>query len=98
MTLSRREVIAAGTAAATARWSRPARADVDLRVALIGCGGRGTGAVGQALAAAPGAKLVALGDAFADRLEQCLTHLKGSDLAARVDVPAERRFVGLDAY
>jgi predicted homoserine dehydrogenase-like protein len=46
-----------------------------LRIGLIGCGGRGTGAAQQALAADKNVKLVAMGDAFADRLESSLAQL-----------------------
>lgn len=68
-----------------------------LRLGLIGCGGRGTGAAVQALNACKRARLVAMADAFQDRLERshegiCKSH------ADRVDVPRERRFVGMDAY
>ena len=70
-----------------------------LRVGLIGCGGRGTGAAAQALAADPNVKLVALGDAFRDRLEGSLATLKKqSAIAEKIDVPQERCFVGFDAY
>ncbi|MFN4261561.1 MAG: Gfo/Idh/MocA family protein [Gemmataceae bacterium] len=70
-----------------------------LRIGLIGCGGRGTGAAAQALNADPNTRLTALGDAFADRLEKCLSGLQGdADLSGRVEVPPERRFVGFDAY
>ena len=73
-----------------------------LRVGLIGCGGRGTGAAYQAVNAEAGTvKLVAMGDVFADRLEGSLNHLKnslGDQAAARMDVPEDRRFVGFDAY
>lgn len=70
-----------------------------LRVGLVGCGGRGTGAAADALAAAPGVKLVAMGDAFRDRLESAKSELaKKPEIAALVDVPPERSFVGLDAY
>ncbi len=68
-----------------------------LRIALVGCGGRGSGAVVQALRADPEVKLVALADAFQDRLEACLARIP-RDLASKVDVPPERRFVGFDAY
>jgi len=67
-----------------------------LRVGLIGCGGRGTGAAGQALSADPNVKLVACADAFEDRIVRCLGQLRG--FGAKVDVPRERRFVGFDAY
>ncbi len=70
-----------------------------LRVALIGCGGRGTGAASQALRADPEVKLVALADAFQDKLEACLTRLQADGpIAAKIDVPPERRFTGFDAY
>jgi predicted dehydrogenase len=69
------------------------------RVGLIGCGGRGTGAAAQALRADPHVKLVAMGDAFADRLEQSLTTLRSDEaIAGKIDVPAARCFVGFDAY
>ena len=69
-----------------------------LRVGLIGCGGRGTGAAVQALSADPNCKLVAMGDAFEDRLSLSLEQLQKSEAASKVDVPKERRFVGFDAY
>jgi predicted dehydrogenase len=44
-------------------------------------------------------KLVALADAFADQLDRCYTYLAGNkDIADKIDVPPERRFVGFDAY
>jgi predicted dehydrogenase len=70
-----------------------------LRVGLVGCGGRGTGAAAQALAADPDVKLVALGDVFPDRLQGSRDTLKQQkDVAAKIDVPDERCFVGFDAY
>jgi predicted dehydrogenase len=70
-----------------------------LRVGLIGCGGRGTGAAEQALRADANVKLVAMGDTFRDRLDQSLATLRRRNgLAEKIDVPAERQFVGLDAY
>lgn len=70
-----------------------------LRVGLIGCGGRGTGAAGQALRADPNVKLVALGDVFKDRLAGCLDTLKNdAKIAGKLDVTPERQFVGFDAY
>lgn len=68
-----------------------------LRVGLIGCGGRGTGAAVQALRADPGARLVAMGDAFEDRLNQSLQGLWGQDVKDRVQVAPEHRFTGFDA-
>ncbi|MDX2036353.1 MAG: Gfo/Idh/MocA family oxidoreductase [Isosphaeraceae bacterium] len=69
-----------------------------LKVGLIGCGGRGTGAAEQALTADENTKLVAMADAFDDRLQESLSALKGSPVAARVDVPPDRRYIGFDAY
>jgi predicted dehydrogenase len=69
-----------------------------IRVGLVGCGGRGTGAAEQSLTADPGMKLVAMGDAFPDRLESCHETLKASVVKERVDVPAERRYSGFDAF
>jgi myo-inositol 2-dehydrogenase / D-chiro-inositol 1-dehydrogenase len=71
--------------------------DDTLRVGLIGCGGRGTDATSQALNADKNVKLVAMGDAFADRLATSLRILrKGSD--GKIDVTPERCFHGFDAY
>jgi len=80
-----------------------------LKVALIGCGGRGTGAAAQALATAGPVKLWAMADLFSDKLEASLASLcKGQDasydraahkgLAGKIDVPPDRRFIGFDAY
>ncbi len=69
-----------------------------LKVGLVGCGGRGTGAAEQALAADKNVKLVAMADAFPEYLENSLAALKSSPHSDRVDVPADRRYVGFDAY
>ncbi len=72
-----------------------------LKVGLVGCGGRGTGAAEQALTADKGNALYAMADAFGSQIEQCHANLKGSEipgLAERVDVPPDRRYVGFDAY
>lgn len=74
-----------------------AAGDAELRVALIGCGGRGTGAAEQALSTAGSVRLVAMADAFGDRLEGARNYL-AERFADKVDVPEERRFVGFDAY
>jgi len=85
-----------------------AAGDDTLKIALVGCGNRGTGAAANALQVAGPVKLWALADAFADRLEQSHTilsnggNLRGGSVptavAERVDVAKERQFVGLDAY
>ncbi len=70
-----------------------------LKVGLVGCGGRGTGAAMQAVRADKNCKLVALGDAFPDRLEECRKTLEGtSDIADRIAVDPDHRFTGFDAY
>lgn len=81
----------------------PVIAPIDrvLRIGLIGCGGRGTGAAVQALRADKNTVLVAMSDVFADRLESSLagvTEEMGDEAAARVQVPPERRYLGFDAY
>jgi len=68
-----------------------------LKVGLIGCGGRGTGAAKEALAADPGAVLTAMGDVFNDRLQNSLQTLKEAQ-PERVQVDPDRQFVGFDAY
>jgi predicted dehydrogenase len=70
-----------------------------LRIGLIGCGGRGTGAAAQALTADPNTRLVAMSDGFADRIESSLATLrKQEEIADRIDVPPARQFPGLDGY
>jgi len=68
------------------------------KVGLVGCGGRGTGAAVQALKADKGTRLVALADAFEDRLAASRKFLVNSEVADRVDVPDERCYTGFDAY
>src|SRR6266542_2519465 len=102
MASSRRDFLKTSTAAlvggALAAQVHAAGGDV-IRVGLIGCGGRGTGAAGQALNADKNVKLVAMADAFADRLDESLATLQRDEaIAGKIDVPAERRFVGFDAY
>ena len=77
---------------------RVAGSDV-LRVGLVGCGGRGTGAATQALAADKNVKLVAMADAFEDRLTTSLAQIKANKkVGHKVEVSPDRRFVGFDAY
>jgi predicted dehydrogenase len=68
-----------------------------IKVALVGCGGRGTGAAANALSTRGPTQLVALADVFADRLEACWRGLS-QRFAQQVDVPPERRFIGFDAF
>jgi predicted dehydrogenase len=69
-----------------------------IQVALIGCGGRGTGAAANAMSVKQGpVKLVAMADVFSDRLQGSLRDLKRGH-ASKMDVPEDRQFVGFDAY
>jgi predicted dehydrogenase len=69
----------------------------EIRVGVIGCGGRGTGAAGDALRSSSGVRLVAMGDAFPDRLDASRKRLtdRYGDVAR---VPDDRCFTGLDAF
>jgi len=70
-----------------------------LKVAVVGCGGRGTGAANQALTADEGVKVVALADAFRDRLDECHEMLSERYAeSGRYDVPDEHKFTGFNAY
>ena len=72
----------------------------EVKVALVGCGGRGTGAVAQALNADPDVRLVAMADAFMDRAEECLNNLmqkfEGSE--DRLNINRDTIFIGFDSY
>ncbi len=70
-----------------------------IKIALIGCGGRGSGAANQALSTYSQGplKLVAMADAFKDRLDGSLKELNAKH-EARIDVPPDRQFIGFDAY
>lgn len=73
----------------------------EIKVAVIGCGGRGTGAAMQALAVKENVVLVAMADAFSDRIESCykaLTSDKNPKIKSRVRVPIENRFAGFEGY
>jgi len=73
-----------------------------LRAGLVGCGGRGTQAVENILNGCPNVELVAMCDIFEDRLEKSYRQLKESprnaNIADRVKVDPEHRFVGFDGY
>ena len=69
-----------------------------IRLALVGCGGRGSGAVGNALSSKTGpTKLVAMADVFEDKQKKSYKALS-EQFGDQVDVPPERRFIGFDAY
>ena len=69
-----------------------------LKIGLVGCGGRGSGAASQALHADPHVQLTSMGDAFADKLESSLSNLMNSDVGEKVAVSSDHKFVGFDAY
>ena len=79
-------------------------ADEVIKIALIGCGGRGTGAAKQALLSNPKVQLVAMADAFRDNLDNSYKSLTTESASAkqsvknRVVVPEENKFSGFDAY
>jgi len=68
-----------------------------IRVGVIGCGGRGTGAAIDCLKGVTGVEIVALGDLVPDRVESALARLT-KEFPDRVKVPADRRFTGFDNY
>jgi myo-inositol 2-dehydrogenase / D-chiro-inositol 1-dehydrogenase len=97
-----------GTNARVAASAHPGGSD-EIKVALIGCGGRGSGAITQALATKGPVTLWAMADAFGDRVQLCLDQANqqvergrrdGDSLFkdSKIDVPKERQFVGFDAY
>ena len=71
--------------------------DSKIKVGLIGCGGRGTGAAAQAIQADPNAVLTAMGDIFEDRLEKSYTELLKVG-GAKIQVDKANKFIGFDAY
>jgi predicted dehydrogenase len=72
--------------------------DNTIRLAIVGCGGRGGGAVANALSAPGGpVKLVAMADLFEDRLNGSYSSLS-KQFGNKIDVPPDRRFLGFDAY
>ena len=68
-----------------------------IKVALVGCGGRGSGAANQALSTAGDVKLVAMADAFKDRMDGSLKGLQKNH-GLKADVKEENKFIGFDAY
>jgi myo-inositol 2-dehydrogenase / D-chiro-inositol 1-dehydrogenase len=71
--------------------------DNTLKVALIGCGGRGTGAAAQALSTSGPTRLVAMADFFEARVQASHQNL-ATRFAGQMDVPRERQFTGLEGY
>ncbi|EEI90121.1 Tat pathway signal sequence domain protein [Sphingobacterium spiritivorum ATCC 33300] len=68
-----------------------------IKVALIGCGGRGTGAAFDAFASGQNIRLVAMADAFKDNLDSTYNTLK-EKFQDKIDIPDSRKYVGFDGY
>lgn len=106
-TISRRKflrnsaTVAGGAFASTLPGRSDARHAVSdtITVALVGCGGRGTGAVTQALRTEGPVELVAMADAFRDKLDESYQNLMEiEDVKGSVNVPEDRKYVGFNAY
>ena len=113
---SRREFVKQGSLLAGGLIASPlfsranffAGADDTIKIALVGSGGRGTGAATQALLSKQNVKLVAMADAFRDNLDRCYQSIssemenesagKSLNMKTRIDVPEERKFTGFDGY
>jgi myo-inositol 2-dehydrogenase / D-chiro-inositol 1-dehydrogenase len=96
--ITRRTFVKTAAAAAAASAAFPyfatgAENDKKLRIGLVGCGGRGTGAAKDAMAADPNVKVVALADLYKERVDQCRTALKG-----KTEIEDKMCFSGMDAY
>jgi predicted dehydrogenase len=89
-------VAAAVTSLGTMANAHAAGSDT-IKVGLIGCGGRGSGAAEQSLKSAPGMKLYAMGDMFEDHLDNAKKNLQRKS-GDKFDVTSDRCFVGFDAY
>jgi predicted dehydrogenase len=92
--------VAAGTLAAPWIITNQAQAagpEGQLKIGLIGCGGRGSGAANQALKADPNVVLTAVGDVFEQQAQNCVNNLKAQQ-PDRIKVTPETTFVGLDAF
>jgi predicted dehydrogenase len=106
--ITRRDFLVKGAIAATAAAGFPfvrtsaAQGVRPLKVGLIGCGGRGTSSLIEALQAAPGIRVTALADPFKDRVDRCLRSLKNprgvGKLIEGVDIKPDHCFAGLDGY
>jgi predicted dehydrogenase len=89
----------AGVAGGLAIPAVHAAGDDLIRVALVGCGGRGTGAASNALSTKGPVQLVAMADVFEDKLNSSHKQISRSEeIGKKVDVPVDKRFIGFDAY
>ncbi len=88
--------VAAGAAALPASLSAQVEGNSTLKLALVGCGGRGSGAANENLTT-QGSKLIAVADVFKDRMDSTLDMLQKRH-EDKVEVPDENKFIGFDAY
>ena len=97
--ISQSTAVTAGAVAVTKLAAVPVKKGDVIKIGLVGCGGRGTGACRQALQADSGTRLVAMADMFSDRLDGSLERLLAIPaVSERISVPAGKRFVGFDAF
>ena len=95
--------VAAGSLALAANVH--AAGDDTIKVGIVGCGGRGSGAAGNVLHSAKGVTIVALGDIFQEKVDKLRKDLAAevktkeiAELGNTIDLPADRCFTGLDAF
>jgi predicted dehydrogenase len=100
--ISRREAILTTSALAASALAFPAfaaKGETRIKVGVIGCGGRGTGAAVNCLEASPDTEIIALADMFPDRLQTCLKELgKQEKFSSRAAIAPDHCFTGFDAY
>jgi predicted dehydrogenase len=97
--ISQSTAVTASAVAVTKSAAVPVKKGDVIKIGLVGCGGRGTGACRQALQADSGTRLVAMADMFSDRLDGSLERLLAIPaVSERISVPADKRFVGFDAF
>ena len=95
MTHSRRYFLSTGAAAALAPYAFASHSEEVIRVGVIGCGGRGTGAIWNCLSSSPMVRIVALGDVFTERVQSAAAKLFNEP---RSFVTPETTFSGFDAF
>jgi predicted dehydrogenase len=92
-------IAGAATTLAAVPFVHAQQGDEVLKIGLIGCGGRGTGAAINALSADPRVRLTAMGDTFRDKVESSLANLRQNNaVAQKIDVPREKQYVGFNSY
>jgi predicted dehydrogenase len=93
-------LVAGGAVAGQLSLARSAHAinNEELKIGLIGCGGRGTGAVANALTTKGPLRVITMADAFQDNIDRAINSLSKGENGDKIDVPPERQFTGFDAY